>query len=424
MRARPFPGLYSPGIVERVAALTSRARSFAPVLTGALCLLSLAAQAQVGRGSTVVTHEVWPSCAGEGGPPPPRLRGPGKLPWSLQLSALASGFGAAAVGRDARITDLDAVNGSGLYLAAGRVGLCGALSTAKGRLWWNVGYEPYALAEAAQPDHRAWGRLLAAEVGFAPWRWLNLSAGVRKVAFSFGHDEPEALLALPLRPWVSQSIAPDRRAGLTIDDDFGVARVVIGVYQGARNLSLTAAGGMLIAARLVAEPIGPVGNTVTTLGDPAFWRRRIRFSFNASILYEYVEGRSHYAIGADGALHFGPVGVAGEYIYSADTPEEAPVRTLPRPRTRRQGLWLETAVMVWRPRLELAARYDWFDNPSEAGQQFHALSTGLNLYAYGQYVRLQALYTHKFHYGLAGGAPEIRDDLFLLAATLSFAHGF
>ena len=290
----------------------------------------------------------------------------------MQLSALAQGWGAAYAGRDVRQTDLDAVDGAGLYLGVARLGACGMLRTASGPLSWTVVYEPFSLDESAHPDARAWGRIAAAELAFAPWRWLTISAGIRKVAFSYGHDEPLELRVLPIVPYVSQSVAPDRRAGVTLDDDFGAAHVVLGVYQGARDLSITTDGGMLIAARLVAEPIGPVGNTVSTRGDPALWRDRLRVAINASILYEYTGGNSNFALAADGAVHWGPVGLAGEYVFASHTTVEAPVRILPFPAPQRQGMWAEAAVMLWRPWIEASARYDWLDDPAQPGQQFHA----------------------------------------------------
>lgn len=401
--------------------LEGRRRAAQVVFASALVLASLlgaTARAQLARESNVVTHEVWPSCAGDGLPPPATLHDGGRLPWSVQLSALAQAWGVAYAARDVRQTDLDAVDGKGLHLASARLAACGRLLTSNGPIVWNVGYEPYAVDEAAQPDKRAWGRMTAAEIGFAPWRWLTLSVGIRKVAFSYGHDEPLQLRALPLTPYASQSIAPDRRAGITIDDDFGVAHVVIGVYQGARDLAITRDGGFLLTARLVAEPIGPVGNTVTTLGDPAFWRRRPRFAVNASILFEYANGSSKYALGGDGALHWGPVGIAGEYLYASGTTVEAPLRHLPRAAPTRQGVWLEAAVMAWRPWIELSARYDWLDNPRQPGQRFHAVTVGANVYAYRQLLKLQVLYTRKFHYALAPNRPDIMDDIFLFAAQL------
>jgi hypothetical protein len=364
-------------------------------------------------------HEIYASCAGDGMPPPPREHDGWRVPFSLQASALAQAWGAAWTGRDVRATDLDAVDGSGFYLGAARLGLCGLVKTRIGVVSMAAVYEPYSVDEAAHPDARAWGRMAQAEIGIAPFRWLTISAGIRKIAFSYGHDEPLELRALPIIPYVSQSVAPDRRAGLTLDDDFGAAHVVIGVYQGARNLEITSAGGMLLTARLVAEPIGPVGNTVSTRGDPAYWRSKPRFAVNASILYEYTNGNSNYSLAADGAAHWGPVGLVGEYVYASNTTVEAPVRHLPFPSTTRQGLWGEVAVMLWRPWIEVAARYDWLSNPQQAGQQFHAITAGLDLYG-GRLVKLQAMYTHKFHYGyVSPGAPEIDDDLFLLVGQLA-----
>jgi hypothetical protein len=395
----------------------------ASLLALALLLAPAAAQAQIARGASVPIAEFWPSCAGDGGPPPavPRVRGPAR---SLQLSALALAWGAAYVGRDSRISDGDSVDTSGLYLGTARLGACGMVRAPYGWWSWNVVYEPYDLTESAQPDARKWGRMAAAELGFAPWRWITFSVGIRKVAFSYGHDEPLELLALPVRPYITTSVAPDRRAGITIDDDFGVAHIVIGVYQGARNLIITGAAGMLLTARLVAEPIGPVGNTLSTLRDPPLWRPRPRFAVNASVLYQYDASGSNFALGADGAGHWGPVGMAGEYIYASGTSVEGPVRLLPRPQPNRQGLWLGAAVMLWRPWLEVSGRYDWMSDPGQAGQIFHAATAGLNVYAYKQYLRILAQYTHKFHYQLLPTVPDIHDDLFLISGQISFDRNF
>ncbi|HWE26446.1 MAG TPA: hypothetical protein VHB97_00510, partial [Polyangia bacterium] len=413
---------------RRSAQVAARATKLTPaaVLVAAVLLVAGTASAQVARDSIAPVHEIFASCAGDGMPPPAfdhagaRLR----LPYSVQVSALAQAWGVAYAGRDVRQTDLDAVDGAALYLGVARLGACGMLRTPSGPLSWNVVYEPYSLDESAHPDHRAWGRIAAAELAFAPWRWLTISAGIRKIAFSYGHDEPLELRALPIVPYVSQSVAPDRRAGLTLDDDFGAAHVVLGVYQGARDLAISANGGMLITARLVAEPIGPVGNTVSTRGDPALWRDHVRFAVNASILYEYINGNSNYALAADGALHWGPVGVAGEYVFASNTTVEAPVRVLPFPSPQRQGMWLEAAVMLWRPWIEASARYDWLDNGGQAGQRFHAITAGVDLYG-RKLLKLQAVYTHKFHYGaMSAGAPAIDDDVFLLVGQLALERTF
>jgi hypothetical protein len=387
------------------------------------CMSPSAARAQIQRDASLPIFDIWPSCAGDGSPPNviERARGPAR---SLQLSALASAWGAAYVGRDARISDGDAVEQQALYLGTARLGACGMVRAKYGWWSWNAVYEPYDVDESAQPDARSWGRMAAAEIGFAPWRWLVFSVGIRKVAFGYGHDEPLELMALPIRPYITTSVAPDRRAGITIDDDFGVAHIIIGVYEGARDLSVSDKSGMLITARLVAEPVGPVGNALSTLRDAPLWRAHPRFAVNASILYQYASGASNYALAADGAGHWGPVGMAGEYIYSSGTTVEGPVRVLPRPAPSRQGLWLGAAVMLWRPWLEVTARYDWMDNPEQAGQAFHAVAAGLNVYAYKKYLRIQTQYTHKFHYDLLSTVPDIQDDIFLISGLIDFDRRF
>ncbi|HEX9105184.1 MAG TPA: hypothetical protein VF997_23395, partial [Polyangia bacterium] len=85
------------------------------------------ARAQVARDSSAPVHEIYASCAGDGMAPPAVDHGAGhegarlKVPYSVQLSALAQAWGAAWTGRDVRQTDLDAVDGEGLYLGAARL---------------------------------------------------------------------------------------------------------------------------------------------------------------------------------------------------------------------------------------------------------------------------------------------------------------
>jgi hypothetical protein len=360
----------------------------------------------------VAIAEAWPTCAGDGAPaPPPRNR---RL--SVQLSALVSGWAVAYAGDDARLIRGDAANHAGAFLRVARLGFCGQLRTAKGNLWWDVVYEPWDLVEHAQPEARAWGRFAVAEVGFTPLPALTVSLGIHKLAFSFGHDEPEQLLPLPLRPYVSNSIAPDRRFGATLGVDLGVVKLVLGLYEGARDLTITADGGFLITGRLIMEPIGPVGNAVSTLLDAPYWRRRPRFALNASVLFAYAPSTSTYALGPDVVFKWGPFGIVFEYLFDSGTLTEQPVWLMPRTHAARDGLYVESALMLWRPWIELAARYEWLDDAHEPTQRFSALTAGVTVNPLRQYLRLQAAYTRKFHYPIS----NIADDILLFAATGSF----
>ena len=164
----------------------------------------------------------------------------------------------------------------------------------------------------------------------------------------------------------------------------------------------------MITARLRAEPIGPVGYTLSTIYDDANWRKRFRFGIDASVLLEYTSETSGYVLGVDVPLKIGPLGLGVEYVYAKSTREEGPVRA-PAPVWSRQGAWAGFALMIWRPWLELAGRWEWLDVANDPTRRFHALTVGLNGYLWKTRARLQIAYAHKF-----GG-----EDSLLLVVTLA-----
>lgn len=318
--------------------------------------------------------------------------------------------------------------GAQVYAGTARLGLCGRLRLRRGELRYQFGYEPYDANEAARADAAPLGRLLAAELGYTVWRWLVISGGVRKLAFSYGHDEPEQALALPVRPTLSNALAPDRRLGLTVDTDWGPVRVIAGVYDSARTLRAIPEGGLLITARGVMEPFGPVGRSISTLRDEPFWRQRVRAGFNVSLLFDWNprgDAPLGLAIGGDLPIKYGPLGLVVEYIYARSAPSEAP-GVAPGQRADRQGVWAQAALMVLRPYLELEGRYEWFhgapppEAPSpgagaDARQRFHALSAGLTGFLYDNTLKLQAAYGRRFH----DDGSQIQDDYLLVVMQLA-----
>lgn len=304
--------------------------------------------------------------------------------------------------------------GTTLSPGTARVAVCGRLQLRRGELRYHLAYAPYDVSEAAHADAAAYGRILAAEVGYPLWSWLALYGGIRKVAFSFGHDDPEQALALPLRPYLSNSLAPDRRLGLTIDNNWGPARVLVGLYEGARTFAAYPQSTVLMTTRGALEPIGPVGRSISTVADDSYWRRRARIAFNLSILLDWAprgEVPLGFALGGDIPFKYGPFGLVVEYLYAHSAPFEDPSMP-PGLRADRQGLWAQAALMMLRPYLELEGRYEWFDVPTDERQRFHAMTVGLTGYVLHDRVKAQAAYGRKFHYaGLA-----LRDDylLFLL----------
>ena len=219
-------------------------------------------------------------------------------------------------------------------------------------------------------------------------------------------------LALPLRPYLSNSLAPDRRLGLTIDNNWGPARVIVGLYESARTFAAYPQSTVLLMARGALEPLGPVGRSISTLADDSYWRRRARVAINLSILFDWAprgDAPLGFVIGGDLPFKYGPLGLVVEYLYARSAPFEDP-SVPPGLRADRQGLWAQAALMVLRPYLELEGRYEWFDVKADERQRFHALTAGLTGYVLSDRIKAQVAYGRKFHYA----GPALRDDYLLL----------
>ena len=374
-----------------------------------LCLLFVAL---LGHGLA----QAEPRCAGDGGLYEWRTGEPvvGRIALSALLAVRVLPY--AGTGLSLRRGDPGDA-GTSLSPSTARLALCGRLPLRRGELRYHLAYEPHDVIEAAHADAAPFGRILAAEVGYPVVSWLAIYGGIRKVAFSFGHDEPEQVLALPLRPYLANSVAPDRRLGLTVDSNWGAARVITGVYESARTFAAYPNSGLLVTARGAMEPFGPVGRSISTLADDAYWRRRFRVAFNVSVLLDWSprgEAPLGFALGGDIPFKYGPFGLVVEYIYARGVRFEDP--TAPNEqRADRQGLFAQAALMLLRPYLELTSRYEWFDLPTDSRQRFSALTAGLTGYVVSDAVKVQVAYGHKFHYGSA--AP--RDDYLLLLIQIA-----
>ena len=113
-------------------------------------------------------------------------------------------------------------------------------------------------------------------------------------------------------------------------------------------------------------------------------------------------------------MKWGPVGFVAEVLYGKNVLEQAP-SAVPNARYDRVGVTGQLALMLWRPYLELEARYEWFHAPDVERQQFHAVTTGMTGYLYETHLKLQLAYGHKFHYA----GPPVRDDYVLMVLQIA-----
>jgi hypothetical protein len=337
---------------------TGRRRARAQVVT-ALALLLSAAYARA--------DEI--GCAGDGDPP----------------DAYIFPSGLAAI-------DIDLYPKASFRLHTARVALCGRAKLKRVTLLWSAGYEPFDADQRALPNAPAWGRLLDTYLGVKPFSWLTVYAGIRKLALGFAHDEPLQTRELPFRAQ-SEAVIPDRQLGLTLDIDFGSARLVAGAYESAPSLDTLSSAGLMIAARALIEPLGPVGNRLSTVADAPVWRKRSRFGLNVSFLYIYdwrnypngYDGNG-YAIGGDVPFKWGPLGLVVEALWWS-------VSNRGTPYLFADG---QFALMLWRPYLELSARWDLYAGSTVVANWRQDVSAGLTAYAWRSWVKIQLAYRRTF----------------------------
>jgi hypothetical protein len=218
-------------------------------------------------------------------------------------------------------------------------------------------------------------RLTEAFVAYIPHRAFEIVVGSQRVPFSLSRQVDEADLRFPERAAIFEQATPDFRAGVAVGGDLGLLQYRGAVMGGDPALDRTFTGGALVALRLAAEPIGPMG--------VAPWRRRPqdqddpwyawwRFSAGASVLYGTLLEPRTLAAGGDAQLQWRRFTVTGEYVFTH------------APAGNRQGTSLEPGFFLVRNRLEVVARGAWSQLRGAAG------GAAVTLYATGGHLRLQA----------------------------------
>ncbi len=344
-------------------------------------------------------------CAGEGPPIYAEQEGYG-LPEAVVPTASATLQLTGYAGRDTSLRSGDLTAGMGFALAQARLGVCGAHDG----LAYRLIYEPWNLIERARPDAMAWGRLSDALVAWLPTApggdWSAIAIGVGKVPFGRGREQPSGALPLATRPLVIESLAPDRRLGLSGEADLGLFRLALGLYEGARLPSIDGLGGVLAVAHAQVEPWGPVGRRSTP--EYGAWTERPRSTVGASAAYLWRDGKSGYALGGELAFGWKRLFLSGEFLYADLWPLERPSET-PGERARRLGGYLEASLRVVGP-FSLAVRGEYLDE--QRGDRFFAAAAGATWLLIGPALQLQAIYSQKFHLDSA------RNDGALLLAII------
>lgn len=237
-------------------------------------------------------------------------------------------------------------------------------------------------------------RLPEAYVAWIPHRAFQLTAGGMRVPFTLSRQVNEADLRFPERAQVIVSLAPDYRAGVAMTSDLGLLNLRIAGMSADTTLDRNLfTSGYLLAGRLSADPIGPMGVAPwmgNTQSDKDPWYPWWRFSAGVSVLYGTLLTPDTLGLGGDAQLQWRRFTMTAEYVGEHLFSEGG---SWPR-----QGAVVEPGAFVWRQYLELVLRAAWYRRPldttADPGDRTDTIATGagLTLLLHQAQVRLQAAY--------------------------------
>ena len=121
---------------------------------------------------------------------------------------------------------------------------------------------------------------------------------------------------MPERAAFARTMAPDFRVGAGVGGDLGAMSYAAAVMSSSRWIDGDLFDrGAMVAVRLAAEPIGPVGLTPwrRPLDDP--WTDWVRFGHGVSFLYGTLFEPRSIGAGTDAAIQWRRVVVTGEYLF-------------------------------------------------------------------------------------------------------------
>jgi len=235
-------------------------------------------------------------------------------------------------------------------------------------------------------------------VAWASHRAFQLAAGSVRVPFSLTRQVDEGDLRLPERAAFADAFLADYRVGAALGGDLGEI-----IYQAAvMSPDPVLDGqlfdhGVLVAGRLVVEPLGPVGLTPWRRAESDPWYGWFRFAAGLSVLYGTLAAPRTLALDPELTVQWRSLVVTAEYLYSVRYADGVAIV----PGSTEQGAALEPGVTLLDRRLDLVARGSW---ERAAPANVWAGGAGLTAYAPDPRFRLNAGFERRWTQPAATGS--------------------
>ncbi|HLK91724.1 MAG TPA: hypothetical protein VKZ18_17670 [Polyangia bacterium] len=221
---------------------------------------------------------------------------------------------------------------------------------------------------------------------FAAWvptRAFRLDVGSLRVPFSLSRQVPAGDLRFPEGPPFVAAFLPDFRLGAAAGGDLGELGYRVAVMSASTVLDRDVFDrGVLVAGRLWAEPLGPVGLTPWRRAETDPWYDWFRFAAGLSVLYGTVAAPDTLAVDPDFTAQWRVFVVTAEYIYAARYHGTAVVAG-----STQQGAVVEPGLTLLGRRLDVTARADW---ERAGGADVWGAGAALTAYAPDPRLRLHA----------------------------------
>jgi len=241
-------------------------------------------------------------------------------------------------------------------------------------------------------------RTTEAYVAWAAYRAFQLEAGSLRVPFSLARQVDEGDRRLPeLAPFADKFLA-DYRVGAALGGDLGemIYRAAVMSADPVLDGQLFS-HGVLVAGRLVAEPLGPVGLTPWRRAESDPWYGWFRFAAGLSVLYGTLAAPHTLALDPDFTAQWRSFVVTAEYLFSVRYADGVAIV----PGSTEQGAALEPGVTLLGGRLDLIARGSW---ERAASVNVWAAGAGLTCYAPDPRLRLNAGFERRWTQPTAPGS--------------------
>ncbi|MGM0577024.1 MAG: porin [Myxococcota bacterium] len=297
-------------------------------------------------------------------------------------------------GDDTLVEDGDPADRPGFRLRRARFGFTG----------WAWGMVDFGLtAEMAGESVE----LLDAWVGYRRFDVLGVVLGAQKVPFSRFALYSSARQSLSQRPLASNSMAPFRQVGLSVQGEVGgMLTYAVGVYNGFERQTNFFEGyaedpafdgnrfeRLAYAARVTIAPLGPLGEDMADLEGGA-----LRVGAGTALYYN--DGETTQTTGWEADVHLKAHGfhLAAEYLGDKAEPQEDPTTpsTIPADLDRRAVVG-EVGYMVLPAELGVTARGEWIDDDTELdnnGDQV-VFTGGLQYYWHRHHLKATLEYMHR-----------------------------